>query len=123
MTSTSTATPTSTVQATPADIVREYGPFPGAGRVNGVTLPNNGAIGRFGYVGPGSLVGPNTTVLSTKIQKKFAITERDDRRALIDALCQQSRSELVQIIGKMALVYRKNPQPNKNLSNIHRYQA
>lgn len=37
MTSTSTATPPSTVQSTPADIVREYGPFDGAGRVNGVT--------------------------------------------------------------------------------------
>lgn len=46
------------------------------GRVNGVTLPNNGAIGRFGYVGPGSLVGPNTTVLSMKMQKRFEITER-----------------------------------------------
>ena len=31
------ATPPSTVQTTPAEIVREYGPFPGAGRVNGVT--------------------------------------------------------------------------------------
>jgi hypothetical protein len=58
------------------------------GRVNGVTLPNNGAIGRFGYVGPGSLVGPNTTVLSTKIQKKFAITER------ISALLEGSASNL-----------------------------
>lgn len=46
------------------------------GRVNGVTLPNNGAIGRFGYVGPGSLVGPRTTVLSAKLLKRFNITER-----------------------------------------------
>ncbi|MCA2966202.1 MAG: TonB-dependent receptor [Acidobacteriaceae bacterium] len=46
------------------------------GRVNGVNLPNNGAIGRFGYVGPGSLVGPRTAVLSAKIQKQIAITER-----------------------------------------------
>jgi glutamine cyclotransferase len=37
MTSTSTATPPSNVQATPAEIVREYGPFNGADRVNGVT--------------------------------------------------------------------------------------
>lgn len=46
------------------------------GRVNGVALPNNGAIGRFGYVGPGSLLGPNTTVLSMKMQKRFNFTER-----------------------------------------------
>jgi RNA-binding protein len=55
------------------------------------------------------------------IKIKFAITERDDRRALIDALCQQSRSELVQIIGKMALVYRRAAQQNRHLSNIVRH--
>ena len=56
------------------------------------------------------------------IKIKFAITERDDRRALIDELCQQSRSELVQIIGKMALVYRKAAKQNRHLSNIVRHQ-
>lgn len=56
------------------------------------------------------------------IKVKFAITERDDRRALIDELCQQSRSELVQIIGKMALVYRKATKQNRHLSNIVRHQ-
>jgi len=55
------------------------------------------------------------------IKIKFAITERDDRRALIDELCQQSRSELVQIIGKMALVYRKAAKQNRQLSNIVRH--
>lgn len=57
------------------------------------------------------------------IKVQFRITERDDRRALIDELSKVSRCEVVQIIGKMALVYRKNPKVNKNLSNIHRYQA
>ncbi len=57
------------------------------------------------------------------IKIKFALTERDDRRALIDELASVGRCELVQVIGKMALIYRKNPKPNKNLSNIHRYQA
>lgn len=46
------------------------------GRVNGANLPNNGAIGRFGYVGPGSLVGPRTTVLSMKLLKRFDLTDR-----------------------------------------------
>ena len=57
------------------------------------------------------------------IKVQFRLTERDDRRALIDELANVGRCELVQVIGKMALIYRKNPQPNKNLSNIHRYQA
>lgn len=57
------------------------------------------------------------------IKVQFRITERDDRRALIEELSKVSRCEVVQIIGKMALVYRKNPKANKNLSNIQRYQA
>jgi RNA-binding protein len=40
----------------------------------------------------------------------------------LEELCKQGRAELVQTIGKMALIYRKNPQPNKQLSNIHRYK-
>jgi hypothetical protein len=43
---------------------------------NGNTLPNNGTIGRFGYVAPGSLIGPGTQTFSLKMQKRFAITER-----------------------------------------------
>ena len=49
-------------------------------------------------------------------------------RVLLKYLAQQlgsqkSSSILVQSIGKVALIYRKNPQPNKNLSNILRYNA
>ena len=57
------------------------------------------------------------------IKVQLRIAERDDRHALIEELCQIGRCELVQAIGKMALIYRKNPKPNKQLSNIHRYQA
>ncbi|WP_028241616.1 YhbY family RNA-binding protein [Stutzerimonas azotifigens] len=57
------------------------------------------------------------------IKVQFRIAERDDRRALMDELCRIGRCELVQVIGKMALVYRKNPKPNRQLSNIHRHQA
>ena len=38
--------------------------------------------------------------------------ERDDRTALIEQLCAQSSSLLVQSIGKVGLIYRKKPQPN-----------
>ena len=55
------------------------------------------------------------------IKIKFALTERDDRRALIDELCRQARCELVQVIGKMALVYRRAAQQNRHLSNIVRH--
>ena len=57
------------------------------------------------------------------IKIQLRIVEREDRRALIDGLCEAARCELVQSIGKMALVYRRNPKPNKQLSNIQRFQA
>lgn len=57
------------------------------------------------------------------IKVKINLAEREDRQAVIEELCQASRCELAQVIGKMALIYRKNPKPNKNLSNISRFQA
>lgn len=57
------------------------------------------------------------------IKVQFRITDRDDRRGIIDELCRDSGSELVQVIGKMALIYRKNARPNKNLSNVSRFKA
>ena len=57
------------------------------------------------------------------IKVQFRITDRDERRSIIDELCKNSSCELVQVIGKMAWVYRKNARPNKNLSNISRFKA
>ena len=57
------------------------------------------------------------------IKVQLRITEREDRRAVTDELCKIGGCELVQSIGKMALVYRKNPNVNKLLSNVHRFQA
>ncbi|WP_263264460.1 ribosome assembly RNA-binding protein YhbY [Pseudomonas sp. RIT-PI-S] len=55
------------------------------------------------------------------IKIKVNILDREERLEMISSLCQAGRAELVQVIGKMALVYRRNPQPNKQLSNIHRF--
>ncbi|MCU0072976.1 ribosome assembly RNA-binding protein YhbY [Pseudomonas koreensis] len=55
-----------------------------------------------------------------KVQVK--LEDRDDRRAVMEELAKAGRAEQVQVIGKMVLLYRKNPQPNKQLSNIHRYK-
>ncbi|MHC6223932.1 YhbY family RNA-binding protein [Pseudomonas sp. X10] len=56
------------------------------------------------------------------IKVQVRLEDREDRAATIAELCKVGRAELVQTIGKMALIYRKNPQPNKQLSNIHRYK-
>lgn len=57
------------------------------------------------------------------IKVQVRLGEREERVALIEELCKAGNCELVQSIGKMALLYRRNPKANKQLSNIHRYQA
>lgn len=52
------------------------------------------------------------------IKVKLAITDRDLRKALIVELCQVTRAELVQEIGKIALIFREAKRPNIKLSNI-----
>ncbi|MFB1010552.1 MAG: ribosome assembly RNA-binding protein YhbY [Thiopseudomonas sp.] len=54
------------------------------------------------------------------IKVQLRLSDRDDRAAILTELCQQSSAELVQTIGKMALLYRKNPQANPKLSNVQR---
>ncbi|PTU73953.1 YhbY family RNA-binding protein [Pseudomonas mangrovi] len=56
------------------------------------------------------------------IKVQLRITEREDRQAMIAELCTQGRCDLVQSIGKVALLYRRNPKPNRQLSNVHRHQ-
>lgn len=57
------------------------------------------------------------------IKIQLRITEREGRLAVIDELCKASKADLAQVIGKMALLYRKNPKANRNLSNISRFQG
>ncbi|WP_251976062.1 YhbY family RNA-binding protein [Salinicola avicenniae] len=54
------------------------------------------------------------------IKVKLAIPERDDRQAMIEELVALSGAELVQSLGKVALLYRHNPKANPKLSNIAR---
>ena len=54
------------------------------------------------------------------IKIKLNILDRESRLAHIAELCKAGKADLVQVIGKMALIYRKNPKVNKLLSNVHR---
>ncbi|MBP5980728.1 MAG: ribosome assembly RNA-binding protein YhbY [Halomonas sp.] len=56
------------------------------------------------------------------IKVKLALPERDDRAAMLNQLVTDSRAEVVQTIGKMALLYRKNPKANPKLSNVSRFE-
>jgi len=52
------------------------------------------------------------------IKVKLVINDRDIRKAAVQELCKKTRSEVVQEIGKVALVFREAKRPNAKLSNI-----
>lgn len=54
------------------------------------------------------------------IKVKFAIADRDARKLAVEALCKQAGAELVQEIGKIALVFKPTREPNPRLSNLLR---
>ena len=52
------------------------------------------------------------------IKVKIASTDRDERRELIDEACESTGAELVQVIGKVAVLLRRAAEPNTKLSNL-----
>ncbi len=54
------------------------------------------------------------------IKVKFAVGDREIKKALIRELCTLCNAELVQEIGNIALVYRRAEEPNPRLSNLLR---
>jgi len=56
------------------------------------------------------------------IKVKLHVLDRSDRIALADEVCTQCKAELVQFIGKIALVYRPAKKPSPRLSNILRHE-
>ena len=55
------------------------------------------------------------------IKIKLNILERESRLEAIAQLCKAGKADLVHVIGKMALISRKNAKVNKQLSNVHRF--
>jgi RNA-binding protein len=47
--------------------------------------------------------------------------DRQERAALIQGLCDATGAQLVQQVGKMALIFKKASKPNQDLSNLVRY--
>lgn len=54
------------------------------------------------------------------IKVKVASTDREARSEVISELCANSGAELVQTIGKIAIIMRRAKQPNPKLSNLAR---
>lgn len=56
------------------------------------------------------------------IKVRITVADREAKQSLIDELCKASQSDLVQVIGKMAILLRRNKKPNPNLSNLVRFK-
>jgi RNA-binding protein len=54
------------------------------------------------------------------IKVKFNVSDREDRATLIKELCQATSAELIQTIGKIALILRFAKERNERLSNLLR---
>lgn len=57
------------------------------------------------------------------IKVKLAVPDREARRELAAQLCTSLGAQMVQEIGKIVLVYRRNPEADPKLSNILRARA
>lgn len=57
------------------------------------------------------------------IKLKINVAERDDKQAIIAEVVEKTRAELVQTIGKVAVLYRAAKKQNPKLSNLMRFQA
>lgn len=56
------------------------------------------------------------------IKIKLAISDIEERKQVLDKLTQVASCEVIQYMGKIALIYKKAVKPNKKLSNIIRHQ-
>lgn len=56
------------------------------------------------------------------IKVKLAVATPEDRKQLTEEIIQAVACEIVQNVGKTALIYKKAAKPNRKLSNILRFQ-
>lgn len=56
------------------------------------------------------------------IKIRVTAGDRETKQELITQICAASKAELVQVIGKMAILLRRSKTPNASLSNLVRYK-
>lgn len=52
------------------------------------------------------------------IKIKLVVADRELRKQVVEEICQQARCEIVQEIGKVALIFRAARKRNAKLSNL-----
>lgn len=56
------------------------------------------------------------------IKVKIANPDREARQEAVNTLCESTGAQLVQSIGKIAVILRRAKKPNPKLSNLQRYK-
>ena len=56
------------------------------------------------------------------IKIRITVGDREAKQVLINEICEATRADLVQVIGKMVILLRRNKTPNPNLSNLVRHK-
>ena len=56
------------------------------------------------------------------IKVRINVMEREDKQAVVDAICAETKCEVTQMIGKIAVLYRPAKKQNPKLSNLVRLQ-
>ncbi|WIO73803.1 ribosome assembly RNA-binding protein YhbY [Porticoccaceae bacterium LTM1] len=54
------------------------------------------------------------------IKVKFMVPDRELKKQAVEEVCRLTKAELAQMIGHIALLYRKADKPNPKLSNLLR---
>ncbi len=57
------------------------------------------------------------------IKVQVIASTRDEKLAVMTEACAKTGAEVVQRTGHVALIYRRNPQANRKLSNVSRFSG
>lgn len=55
------------------------------------------------------------------IKVRIHAADREARRAMVQALAEACDASVIQSIGKVTVLFRKNPEPDPKLSNLVRF--
>ncbi len=75
-------------------------------------------------VSEGVILETNRALLDHELIKiRFSVSDRNDKKLLIQKLLDQTHAELIQAIGHVILIYKPADKPNPRLSNLIRNKS
>jgi RNA-binding protein len=56
------------------------------------------------------------------IKIRINAADREEKKALVTAICERHAAELIQMSGHIVLLYKAARKPKEHLSNLHRHK-